>query len=100
VLAGRERADRVVVTQSDLAWAARGIRHKVLAFEDGRLEYYRLDEDPGEKNDLAAACDAACTALAQRLAELRSALGRGEKPSTGAPLSDAEIEELRSLGYL
>jgi arylsulfatase A-like enzyme len=100
VLAGRERPDRVVVTQSDLAWAARGVRHKVLAFEDGRREYYRLDEDPAEKNDLAATCDAACTALAERLAELRTALGRGEKPSTGAPLSDAEIEELRSLGYL
>lgn len=100
VLAGRERPDRVVVTQSDRAWAARGVRHKVLDFENGRREYYRLDEDAAEKHDLAAACDAACTALSERLAELRTALGRGEKPSTGAPLSDAEIEELRSLGYL
>ncbi|GMU64657.1 MAG: choline-sulfatase [Acidobacteriota bacterium] len=100
VLAGRERPDRVVVTQSDLAWAARGVRHKVLAFEDGRREYYRLDEDPGERRDLAAACDAACTALSRRLADLREVLGRGERPATGEPLTDAEIEELRSLGYL
>jgi arylsulfatase A-like enzyme len=100
VLAGRERPDRVVVTQSDRAWAARGVRHKVIAFEDGRREYYRLDEDPGEQRDLAAACDAACAALTERLTALREALGRGEKPSTGQPLTEAEIEELRSLGYL
>lgn len=44
-------------------------------FEDGRRELYHLDRDPGEIVDLASTEPARVSALADRLAGWRRAIG-------------------------
>ena len=44
-------------------------------FEDGRVELYRLDDDPGERRNLAAADPATVTVLRSRLADWRREVG-------------------------
>ena len=44
-------------------------------FEDGRVELYRLDDDPGERRNLAAIDPAGVTVLRSKLAEWRKDVG-------------------------
>lgn len=70
--------------------------------EDDRYELYNRADDPGELNnrfdDPASAeiKDMLIDASAQRSAELRALTARAMK----TPLSQAEREKLRALGYL
>ncbi len=100
-LSGEETLDGAAVTQTDRAWAARGARHKLLQFSEGRREFYELAADPGERDDLAAAgCTGPCAALADYLAQLAGRLESGPGESSGVELTAEETERLRSLGYL
>lgn len=88
-----------------------GLRHDELAWieypwklyrNEGakRPKLYRLDRDPGETRDLAAAEPATTERLFAALEQWKAAhpLARDEEPLT--PEREAEQEALRSLGYI
>jgi arylsulfatase A-like enzyme len=102
VLAGRERPERSVLTQSEDAWALRDGRHAVLAFSAGRIERYDLVEDPVESRPLsAAACGEPCQKLESRLRRLIARYGASAATEQeSGELSAEELEELQALGYL
>jgi arylsulfatase A-like enzyme len=83
---------------SNTRWAVRQRRFK-LHFDttSGQTRLFDLLEDPGETADVSAAEPEMRTMLMERLAEFRKPPSAGGRRS---PLTDAEIEKLKSLGYL
>ncbi len=84
-------------------WAVCVAGDKLIVGDDGSVEYYRVGDDPDERDDLAAQDPA-------RVAELRAALDALLEASTreapgaksdqpGGERDAATLEELRSLGY-
>jgi len=68
----------------------------VESYEDGRLELFDLDADPGEQTDLAAAQPERARAMRERLAAWRSSVGAQANepnpdydPALGAPIYEA-----------
>ncbi|HSM15017.1 MAG TPA: sulfatase [Thermoanaerobaculia bacterium] len=100
ILEGREDPGRPVFLQTGEAWGIRAASSKLLAFRDGSLELYDLDADPGETVNLAAeGCDGTCEELHRQLRRFRAGLlvaGETEEEA----LDEADLEELRALGYL
>lgn len=79
--------------------AVRTPSHKLLAGPDGS-EIYDLAADPGERQPLdRQSCGAPCDTLHEALDSYRSTGPSARKPGA-ATLTEAEIEELRDLGYL
>ena len=103
--AGAHDAERWLVADGDRGNARanvhqsiRGRRYKLIRDrQSGRDELYDLLTDPGEHQDRAAREPERRDALAERL-ERFLARGAAEAPAA-APLSPAEREQLRALGY-
>ncbi|MFN7942695.1 MAG: sulfatase [Thermoanaerobaculia bacterium] len=103
ILSGREEPDRLAFTQTEFGRSVRSISHKLIALDSSHLELYDLRTDPEERQDLVAGgpCAGLCRSLFARLrafqakAVRRSGTGHGD-----AHLSQEDLEELRSLGYL
>lgn len=100
ILEGREDPERRVYLQTGEAWGIRSGSSKLLAFRDASVELYDLDADPGETRNLAAdGCDGTCEELHRQLRRFRAGLlvaGETEEEA----LDEADLEELRALGYL
>ena len=75
-------------------------RHKlILTPADQTVELYDLDQDPGERGNLATR-DTETTAHLSRLLRARLAqAGDRALPSEQSPLTEEQLERLRSLGY-
>ena len=100
ILEGIENPDRPVFVQTTDAWSLRVGRLKLIAFGGGRLELFDLESDPAETENLAASgCDDVCAGLREQLREFRAGLRR-PIASEDHRLDEADLEELRSLGYL
>jgi len=103
---------RELVERSYRAWREAG--EKLIWRSDGAHEYYRLDRDPGETRDLAAAAPERVAELSRRLAcwveacEQAAARLHGSggasgdrPPPAGAGEQEAAVRaRLRELGYL
>lgn len=64
------------------------------------VELYDLENDPGEKNNIAGREPQIVRDLIDRLDEWERDFGADSHASEQVPLSPAEIERLRSLGYV
>jgi hypothetical protein len=72
--------------------------YKLIVSTDGTRELYRLDTDPGERQNLFAPTEPAAASIAARLdAWLAQAVAEvGEAPT----MDPESLERLRSLGYV
>lgn len=68
--------------------------------DSGRVELYRLDQDPGERVNLAASHPEPRQRLEQALQAWGDAMGNGGAPVDEGAFTPEEIEQLRSLGYV
>lgn len=71
----------------------------VIDLGTGETMLFDLTADPLEQRDLAASEPERLRALRQRLAEVRTRLGDRD-PVHVAPPSEAQLEDLRALGYI
>lgn len=99
----RDRSPSRVITRNtdlDPTYAVTEDRYRLL-FEttDRARQLYDVLADPGEKSDLAGAQPGWATAQAQALQRFLLAL-RPEKPSPIRPLSPADLEAMKALGYV
>jgi len=77
-----------------------GERLKLIRNErTGALEIYDLENDPGERIDLAEAQPELRELLLPRLDEQLERAGEGAAPAASRELSEEEVEGLRQLGY-
>jgi tetratricopeptide (TPR) repeat protein len=65
-----------------------------------RLELYDLNEDPGEKNNLASARPSLAAALRETLESLAGRFASGRAVQSSPPLDSETLEKLRALGYV
>ncbi len=99
LLAGGRARERSIFSQAEEAVAVRTSTRKLIRHEDGRIEFYDLAADPGERQPLP--CEAACRDLARRLGAFREAMIAAAAVPPGTAAMDAEdVEALRALGYL
>ena len=106
---GEPRCDRVSYTESYLPFFAYRW-YPLRSISDGGALYlqapvpslYRLDLDPGETVDLAAAEPALAGIWRDRLRRLLEAAGESLEPEleSGEALSEEQLRQLASLGYL
>ncbi len=102
--AGEEREDRCIFSEADHNNVehdiTRAVRYRSLKLHFNRLsrEYrlYDLASDPAERMDVSAGQESAVAALSEQLEKYL----RGAVEAPLRALSDEEIENLRSLGYL
>jgi hypothetical protein len=73
---------------------------KLILSSDGRHELYDLAQDPGEARNLFAEGDERSSALLQHVREVRARADRGDLSLEPPEHSEAELAELRKLGYL
>jgi arylsulfatase A-like enzyme len=73
---------------------------KLILSTDGQNELFDLSADPGEQFDLHAQKPKLAEALAQRLRSLLEAGATSGSDATLPELGEAQLEELRRLGYL
>jgi arylsulfatase A-like enzyme len=105
VVRGGEDPDRVALVQAERSSAVVGLGFKAIVDRngrDGRVRYFDLRRDPGERLDLAAnVCEEPCRAAVARLRAIEREL-REPPPKMAAPetLSPEQLEELRALDYL
>jgi arylsulfatase A-like enzyme len=98
LLEGKPTAAPPATAEGDDWSALRETGRKLIAFDDGRLELYDLEKDPGERADLSEADAEAAGRLRETL---RAAAPRpGPKPVPGDPLSPSLREALRRAGYV
>lgn len=107
--AGSAPCDRVSYAESFLPFFAYKW-YPLRALSDGRALYlqaprpslYRLDVDPGETTDLAAAEPATAEHWRARLERLLASAGETIEPSVeaGEGLTEEQLRQLASLGYL
>lgn len=101
-LQGEAGADRNVLAHGNM-WGApftawREGPWKLILSENAQPELYRMDEDPGEQNNLSAQESERLQALQgtlQSMEKTMAALGRG----ANVELSEAELEALKASGY-
>jgi arylsulfatase A-like enzyme len=76
-------------------------RWKYIRSEDGRVELYDLQADPGEQDDLSGASghEATLASLERGLLEHRERVGRSARESEPVERNEAVRERLRLLGY-
>lgn len=106
---GSNPCDRVSYSESFLPFFAYKW-YPLRALSDGRALFlqaprpslFRLDVDPGETTDLAAAEPATAELWRARLERLLAAAGESLEPSVqpGDGLTDEQVRQLASLGYL
>jgi hypothetical protein len=72
--------------------------HKLIAGEQGEMEFYDLEADPGERNPDALS-EAERSDLRETLAEIQQRSARRAARRESKPLDDATREQLRALGY-
>ncbi|MEO8276098.1 MAG: sulfatase [Thermoanaerobaculia bacterium] len=100
VLKGNDRAARSILIQTELTTALRQGHFKLIQHSDGKIEFYDLATDPGEKTNLAAvACQGDCVAVRTELARRLRALGPPRGGKRGSFTAE-ETQELKALGYL
>lgn len=73
--------------------------YKLISSSTDAPELYKLDTDPGELDDLAAAEPERVQQLLGRLESLREAQANPAAAPSDSPLSEREKRRLRSLGY-
>ena len=84
---------------SSMIFCLRGQRYK-FAFTDFKEELYDLQADPGEKNNIIAEHPALASYLRQRaMLAIAVNTAKGQK-GLDVDLSEEDLKELRSLGYL
>jgi arylsulfatase A-like enzyme len=78
----------------------RTLQHKLIWYDDGRVEVYDLQSDPGELNDLSVLEPELSSRLLSQL-EAWSAAQEDPRPSQPVEISDPETrDQLRALGYI
>ena len=78
--------------------AAIGAGFKLIDDGDGNLELYALEDDPGERLNLAAQGGEALERLTAALEDFETRTDTPSNPGS-LDLSDSEREALRALGY-
>jgi arylsulfatase len=87
-------------TEVDTTYGVTEDRYRLLfQTSDRGRQLYDVLADPGERNDLAAAHPGWAAAQTQALQRFLLAL-RPEKPSPIRPLSPADLEAMKALGYV
>ena len=74
--------------------------HKFIHSSDGHHELYDLMGDPGEKKNLLTELPEVAQRLSRALEQFRAERDRGSGVIVERPLTEEEIDELRSLGYV
>jgi arylsulfatase A-like enzyme len=74
--------------------------HKYIHSSDGQHELYDLSADEGEATNLIAEKHAIAERLAKRLSEYQNSRPRFEDITKQDRLTEKEIEQLKSLGYI
>jgi len=101
LLEGREEPARLELTQSAQGWSLRDARYTLIASPGPKLEFFDRSSDPEERHPLdAERCGEPCSRLASTMRRLQAELGAAVAPGERNPLTPAEIEELRALGYI
>ncbi len=78
----------------------RTLQHKLIWYDDGRVEVYDLQSDPGELNDLSVLEPELSSRLLSQL-EAWNAAQEDPRPSQPVEISDPETrDQLRALGYI
>ena len=73
---------------------------KFIDSTDGELEIYQLEDDPAESHNLLKLEQGRVKSMTARLHRYASERPRGDAIIDQAPLSEEEIERLRTLGYI
>ena len=102
LIRGEEIPARPAFAESESALAARSFDRKQIQFFDGRAQHFDLQLDPHELEPITASCDPSCVELRDQLAAYAEAMeiARAGIESEVVPLTDEDLEALRSLGYL
>jgi arylsulfatase A-like enzyme len=98
LLRGEPSPRRVLFTVGRGVVGARSIAYTLLLFPDDRVEFFDRARDPREAAPLA--CDGACPELLEKARGYREWMTGGLRTGEWTPLTDREVADLESLGYL
>ena len=97
LMRGDGRAMRPIYAETSGIRALVSSDQKLIRYPDGRLEFFDLVGDPGEHDPLP--CEERCLELQAEL-DLLVQLAASYAPADSVELNEADLERLRSLGYL